>query len=176
VVHRRHVIAVALAAAAAIARGQSPVVAPNFVAVAPRLATSGQPSAEALKGLASLGYQAVVYLAPSSVPSAVASEAELLSQQGIEFVHIPIPFGAPEEAHLLALAQALDRLRERTVLVHCEINMRASTIVFLYRAVHRGEDPASAYEAVAKVWSPRGVWHKLVVAQLAKNNIKFEPY
>ena len=152
------------------------VDAPNFIRVAPLLATSGQPSAEALGTLGAQGIQAVVYLAPSNVSSAVKEEPELLARQGVEFVHIPVPFGSPDDAQVQAVFAALKRLEGRSVLVHCEINMRASTLVFLYRTIQQQQDPSLAYEAVARVWSPRGVWRRLVVDELAKNHIAFEPY
>jgi protein tyrosine phosphatase (PTP) superfamily phosphohydrolase (DUF442 family) len=150
--------------------------APNFTALSPNLATSGQPTAKALATLGVHGFQAVVYLAPSTVASAVKEEPDLLAGQGIEFVHIPIPFEAPDESHLKALSAALNRLRERKVLVHCEISMRASTLVFLYRVIELKEAPSAAYEAVAGIWSPRGPWRRLMVEQLARNHIAFEPY
>jgi protein tyrosine phosphatase (PTP) superfamily phosphohydrolase (DUF442 family) len=118
----------------------------------------------------------VIYLAPSTVPNAVEEEPELLAKQGIEFIQIPIPFGAPDESHFEALSAALNRLQERKVLVHCEINMRASTLVFLHRVIRLKEVPSTAYDAVAQVWSPRGPWRRLIVEQLAKNHIPFEPY
>lgn len=150
--------------------------APNVVAITPLLATSGQPSEQALRTLAARGFQAVVYLAPSDVPNAVRGEADILAGQGITFVHLPIPFNAPDDAHVQALFAALDELKGRKTLVHCEINMRASTLVFLYRAIRLRENPAAAYESVARVWSPRGSWRRLVVEELAKNNVQFEPY
>lgn len=152
------------------------VDAPNFTPISAGLATSGQPTEAALRSLGRQGYQAVVYLAPSDVPNAVPGEAGIVAAQGLEFVHIPIPFGAPDESHVQALFAALDRLKGRKTLVHCEINMRASVMVFLYRAIRLREAPATAYEAVARVWSPRGAWRKLVVEQLAQHKVVFEPY
>lgn len=157
------------------ARAQE-IEAPNFIAVGPNLATSGQPTAEALAVLGTSGFQAVIYLAPGTVPNAVKEEPALLARQNIEFIQIPIPFGAPDESHFAALSAALNRLQQSKVLVHCEINMRASSLVFLYRVIHIKESPSTAYEAVARVWSPRGPWRHLIVEQLAKNNIPFEPY
>ncbi|RVU42843.1 protein tyrosine phosphatase family protein [Rubrivivax rivuli] len=150
--------------------------APNIVAITPQLVTSGQPSGPALESLGALGFQAVVYLAPSSVPDAIKNEPEILASQGIEFVHIPIPFGAPEPSHADAVSLALQRLQAKKVLVHCQVNMRASSMVFLHRVLHRKENPALAYEAVAKVWSPSGAWRTLLVHQLAKYKVNFEPY
>ena len=106
----------------------------------------------------------------------MADEPAILAKQGIAFTHIPVAFGAPTEDHLEALSAALQRLQGRKVLVHCQVNMRASTLVFLYRTIKRQEDPAIAWEAVARVWVPGGAWRGLVVDQLAKHGIKFEPF
>ena len=37
-------------------------------------------------------------------------------------------------------------------------------------------DPSRAYEAVVKVWSPRGPWKTFVQEMLTKHGIKFETY
>ena len=149
--------------------------APNPVEISPSLITSGQPTAKALAGLGSLGVQAVVYLAPSSVADAVKNEPELLERQGIEFVHIPIPFEAPAQAHVIAVSRTLERLSDKRVLVHCQVNLRASTMVFLHRVITLKEEPSRAYEAVSRVWTPEGPWRTLVVEQLKKHQITFQP-
>ena len=150
--------------------------APNIVVIGPDLVTSGQPSREALSSLGALGFQAVIYLAPSTVSDAIKDGPDLITKQGIEFIHIPIPFGRPEEHHFREVSAALSRLRGKKVLVHCQVNMRASSMVFLHRVITEKSDPARAYEAVAAVWSPEGAWRALLSAQLRKNAIAFEPY
>lgn len=150
--------------------------APNVVPITPRLVTSGQPTRAALHGLGAMGFQAVVYLAPGNVSSAVPEEAQILQRQGIAFFHIPIPFGAPDDTHYVAVADALQQLADKQVLIHCEVNMRASTMTFLYRVIALKQPPAEAYEAVARVWSPRGPWRALIVAELRRHHIDFEPY
>ncbi len=149
--------------------------APNPVQISPSLITSGQPSPQAISGLGALGVQAVVYLAPSTVPDAVKNEPELLQRQGIEFIHIPIPFDAPKEEHFVAVSEALVRLKDKRVLVHCQVNLRASTMVFLHRVITLKEEPPRAYEAVSRVWSPEGPWRALVIEQLKKHRIAFHP-
>ena len=152
------------------------MAAPNVVPISATLVTSGQPTAQALATLASQGFQAVIYLAPFTVSDAVKEEPLLVSKQGIEFIHIPIPFNKPDESHFLAVSSALERLQGRKVLVHCQVNMRASSMVFLHRVISGKEDPSRAYEAVAAVWSPQGPWRQLLAGQLAKHGIAFEPY
>jgi len=48
--------------------------------------------------------------------------------------------------------------------------------VFLYRAIVAREDADRAYEAVARVWSPSGPWKELIVGELRRAGIAFEPY
>ena len=139
-----------------------------------QLVTSGQPTRASLAMLKRFGFEAVIYLAPSTVPDAIADESKILSRQGIEFVHIPIPFSKPEQRHFLAVSDALTRLRGKKVLVHCQVNMRASSMVFLYRVITQGQDASKAYEQVSAVWSPQGSWRALLQAQLKQHGIAFE--
>ncbi|OYU46531.1 MAG: hypothetical protein CFE44_01645 [Burkholderiales bacterium PBB4] len=150
--------------------------APNVVEISPSLVTAGQPTSKALAQLGLLGFQAVIYLAPNTVPDAVKDEPDLLMRQAIEFIHIPIPFDTPTEEHAVAVTEALMRLKEKRVLVHCQVNMRASTMVFLHRTTTLKENPAHAYDAVSRVWSPRGPWRALLIAQLKKHKIEFQPF
>jgi hypothetical protein len=54
------------------------------------------------------------------------------------------------------------------------VNMRASSLVFLYRTVHLKQEPRSAYDSVTRIWVPQGPWKRLIDGQLAKNGIAFE--
>ena len=159
---RAHVFALVLGATSA-ALAQTPrLVAPNVVEVTPRLVTSGQPSAEALGSLKVQGYEAVIYLAPPTVADAVRDEQLIVTRQGLTFINIPIRFDNPTEADFETFASVLKGLGNRKVLVHCQINLRASSMVFLYRAIVLKEDPRVAYEAVSGVWSPDGPWRRLI--------------
>jgi protein tyrosine phosphatase (PTP) superfamily phosphohydrolase (DUF442 family) len=153
---------------------QGPALAPNVVEISPRLVTSGQPSAEALANLKALGFEAVIYLAPPTVHDAVRDEQLIVTRQGLTFVNIPIRFDNPTEADFDTFAGVLTGLGTRKVLVHCQINLRASAMVFLYRATVLREDPRIAYEAVTKVWQPEAAWRQLIEDQLRKHKIAFE--
>ena len=166
---------VTLATSAALAQPQS-TGAPNRVDITPRLVTSGQPSAEALAGLAAQGFEAVIYLAPPTVADAVRDEALIVGRQGLLFVSIPIKFDSPTEKDFEVFTSVLSALAARKVLVHCQINLRASSMVFLHRVISLKEEPRVAYDAVAKVWSPDGPWKTLIQTLLRKNGVSFEPY
>jgi protein tyrosine phosphatase (PTP) superfamily phosphohydrolase (DUF442 family) len=149
---------------------------PNLVAITPKLVTSGQPPVEALAGLGAQGFEAVIYLAPPTVSDAVRDEAVIVAKQGLVFVNIPIRFDNPTEQDFDALAAVLGGLAGRKVLVHCQVNLRASTMVFLYRAITLKQDPRAAYESVSRVWAPEGAWKKLVQQMLQKHRVNFDPF
>ena len=149
--------------------------APNTVEISPRLVTSGQPGAEELRTLKARGFDAVIYLAPPTVHDAVADEAKIVGAQGLVFVNLPVRFDDPTDADFDAFAAVLKSLGERKVLVHCQINLRASSFVFLYRAAVLKEDARLAYDAVGKVWAPDGVWKRFIERQLARHKIDFQP-
>ncbi len=151
-------------------------LAVNLVEISPRLVTSGQPTAEALASLKALGFEAVIYLAPPTVQDAVRDEPLIVTRQGLTFVNIPIRFDNPTGADFDTFAGVLTGLGTRKVLVHCQINLRASAMVFLYRATVLREDPRLAYDAVTKVWQPEAAWRRLIEDQLRKHRIAFEPF
>jgi protein tyrosine phosphatase (PTP) superfamily phosphohydrolase (DUF442 family) len=149
--------------------------APNTVEISPRLVTSGQPDAQELRTLNARGFGAVVYLAPPTVQDAVADEHRIVASQGLVFINLPVRFDDPGDADFDAFAELLKGLGERKVLVHCQINLRASSMVFLYRAIVLKEDPRRAYESVGKVWVPDEVWKRFIERQLARHKVDFQP-
>ena len=170
----KRALALLVASYAALA---SALDAPNVVTISPRLVTSGQPSGKSLASLREEGFTAVLYIPPPQAGNAAAGRsAELLREQGIEFAQVAIHWEQPTDADYDAFAAAMKRLPDGKVLVHCQINLRASTMTFLYRVIALREPPDKAYESVAAVWSPNAVWKRYVAAQLARAGIAFEPY
>jgi protein tyrosine phosphatase (PTP) superfamily phosphohydrolase (DUF442 family) len=170
----------ALAAATAIAaiasHAKAASVAPNTVEITPKLVTAGQPSREALAKLSAQGFGAVIYLAPPTSHNAVLDEPVILNRQSLAFVNIPIDFQRPTDADYEAFAAQMGKLGDRKVLVHCEVNLRASAMVFLYRVIALKEDPDRAYGDVSRVWVPNATWKRYIRDTLAKRGIAFEPY
>lgn len=148
----------------------------NQVDISPQLTTSGQPTAGQLGNLAAQGYEAVIYLAPPTVGDAVKDESLIVGKQGLAWINIPIRFGAPTEKDFETFAAVLTALGPRKILVHCQVNMRASSMVFLYRTLIKKEDPHKAYEAVTRIWVPDGPWKTLIQGQLKKHGVQFDPF
>ncbi len=150
--------------------------APNVVPISANLVTAGQPTAGALAKLKEQGFDAVIYLAPTTVSDAVADEKSIVEKQGLIWVNIPIQFQQPRAADFEQFVATVKSMAGKKILVHCQVNMRASSMVFLYRTIVNQESPEKAYESVIKVWSPSGVWKELIVAQLAQHQIRFQLY
>jgi len=150
--------------------------ADNVLVVSPTLVASGQPTAAALATLKQRGFGAVIYVAPASVPDAVKDEQLIVTRQGLTFVNIPFSFEAPTDADFETFTAVLKAMGDRKVLVHCQVNMRASLLVFLHRVITLKDDPRKAWDMQASVWIPgEGAWRKLMERQLRKNGIDFEP-
>ena len=167
-------VSLALAALACSSVLHAAPIGPNAVEISPRLVTSGQPTAEGLARLKAEGFEAVIYLAPPTVHDAVRDEQLIVTKQGVTFVNIPIRFDNPTQADFETFSAILAALGPRKVLVHCQVNLRASSMVFLYRAIKLKEEPRAAYEAVTKVWNPDRAWRRLIEDELRRNQVAFE--
>lgn len=149
---------------------------PNLIAIDTKLVTSGQPSAAWLATLAQQGFEAVIYLAPPTVGDAVREEPLIVGKQGLIWANLPIRFDRPADADYEAFAALLKGLRNKKVLVHCQVNMRASTLTFIYRVLAEKADPQLAWDAVSKVWTPQGPWKALMLERLRKSGVSFDPF
>lgn len=153
---------------------QDDALAINHIVVDERLHTSGQPQAAALAALAARGFDTVVNLAPPTAQGAVAEERELLESSGVEYVNIPVDFRNPTYEDFERFSAALSRARVGQVLVHCQVNARASTFTFLYRVVHEGVAPAAAFELVKQAWTPIDLWAGFARDVLERHGIAFD--
>ena len=148
-------------------------LAVNHVVVDERLHTSGQPAAAVLETLAARGFDTVVNLAPATVQGAVPEERDLLEGSGVTYVNVPVDFRNPTYADFELFSDSLGQARDGQVLVHCQVNARASMFTFLYRVVHEGVPPAEAYELVKQVWTPVEPWALFGEDVLKRHGIDF---
>lgn len=116
----------------------------------------------------------MIYLAPFNVHDAVPDEAQILRRQSIPFVFLQIPFNQPTAEDLQRFVTAMNQFADRNVLVHCQVTMRASSMVFLYRTIINKEDPYLAFQSLEKVWVPDGVWLQFMQKQLREHGILFD--
>lgn len=142
-----------------------------FVQIDANLATSSQPTVDELNALSARGVKHVINLALPSSDHAVSNESALVAAQGINYVQIPVQWENPTVEQFTLFSQILWAMREESVLVHCAMNMRASTFVFLYRVLYEGAPIREAVADLIAVWEPTGVWLEFVESVLSSKGL-----
>lgn len=142
----------------------------NYRAVSPQLATSGQPDEAQLAAIAAAGFEVVINLALHDDPRySLADEAGTVRDLGLDYVHIPVQFGAPTHDDLARFMNAMSTHAARRVWVHCAANYRVSAFVGLDRVLRQGWSRAEAFAVMDDIWKPDAVWAAFIDTELAKD-------
>jgi protein tyrosine phosphatase (PTP) superfamily phosphohydrolase (DUF442 family) len=147
----------------------------NFVAVSEGIHTSGQPSAAQLGGLKDKGYGLIINLAPPTTLGSISDEGMLVARTGISYLNIPVDWNAPRYEDFDLFSGILRQTGSMHVLVHCQVNKRASVFTFLYRVVYDGAAPDRAWENVNAVWVPDEHWRDFARMVLKRHKIDYDP-
>jgi uncharacterized protein (TIGR01244 family) len=139
----------------------------NFLRIDDRLATSGMPQPDDFAALRQAGFDIVINLAMPTSDNAMPNEGELVSAQGMTYVHIPVNFESPHPADFERFTRMMDACAGQRVFVHCAANMRVSAFLFLHRLQH-GADRAAAERDLQKIWQPDDVWREFVNERLGE--------
>jgi protein tyrosine phosphatase (PTP) superfamily phosphohydrolase (DUF442 family) len=134
-------------------------------------ASSGQPKIEEIPLLAKQGFGRVIYLAFTTNQTAIPGEDNLVVENGMEYVHVPVDFEKPTLKHFQLVAAVLQDDPTLKTLLHCQINLRASTFSFLYRTIFLQVPMAEAKADLDAIWVPDEVWYKFIVDTLAHYNM-----
>jgi protein tyrosine phosphatase (PTP) superfamily phosphohydrolase (DUF442 family) len=134
----------------------------NYLQINPLLATSGQPSPHQFGAIARAGYKTVINLAPHNVENAVKDEASLVTDQGMQYINIPVDFKKPTRLDFQQFVGCMKRHRGEKIWVHCAANMRVSCFIFLYRTIILNEDYDDAQRDLRKIWTPSDQWKELL--------------
>ena len=148
----------------------------NFVAVSEGIHTSGQPSAAQLGGLKDKGYGLIINLAPPTTLGSISDEGMLVARTGISYLNIPVDWNSPRYEDFDLFSSILKQTGSMHVLVHCQVNKRASVFTFLYRVVYDGAAPDRAWENVNAVWVPDEHWRDFARMVLKRHKIDYDPF
>jgi uncharacterized protein (TIGR01244 family) len=138
------------------------IAAPNPVPWREGLTSSGQPDRDALSRLAEQQVGMVINLAPPQSDGSIADEGALVARQGVAYVNIPVDFRKPTQADFELFSAVMRAAADRKVLVHCQVNLRGSAFVFLYRVIHEGVSADNAADSLLGVWTPNPVWRQFI--------------
>lgn len=143
-------------------RGKSCDSVFNFLQINPNIATSGQPSKQQFKAIQQAGYKKVINLAPHDVENALANEAAVVADLGMDYINIAVDFNAPAEQDFDQFINHLHSYQSQKIWVHCAANMRVSSFIFRYRTAILGEDKQTAEGDLYKIWRPIKIWRQFI--------------
>jgi protein tyrosine phosphatase (PTP) superfamily phosphohydrolase (DUF442 family) len=134
----------------------------NYVDNSARISSAGMPTRSQFADIAKAGFDVVINLAPSKALGAHEDEGTLVGQQGMRYFNIPVDFASPRQEDFDRFARIMRENRDKRILVHCQLGLRASTFVFLYRVTELSENPDQAFGDVMRVWQPAIQWRKFI--------------
>lgn len=129
--------------------------------------TSGQLSEKDIMRLADLEIEAVINLALPTSSNALPGEAELVTQLGMTYIHIPVEWENPELHQLAQFFGMLKIFEGRKVWVHCAKNMRVSVFVYLFRKLCLGENEEASKFPMQSIWVPNETWQSFILKALS---------
>jgi protein tyrosine phosphatase (PTP) superfamily phosphohydrolase (DUF442 family) len=122
--------------------------------------------------IASHGYEVVVNLALPTSDHAISHEGSLVTQLGMRYVHLPVPFDAPNDRYFDEFCAIMRAFAWRKLFVHCAANKRVSAFLYLHRVLLEGVSPSEAEQDLLAIWQPDPVWASFIQSQLARRVCK----
>lgn len=126
----------------------------NFVELSDRISTSGQPAAADFQTIAAQDFSTIINLALPSSDHALPDEGAIVTGLGMNYVHIPVRWEAPQTEQFRRFAGFMRQLEGEKVWVHCALNMRVSCFMYLYRRHELGWPEEDARKHMALIWDP----------------------
>jgi protein tyrosine phosphatase (PTP) superfamily phosphohydrolase (DUF442 family) len=140
----------------------------NYIEISDTIGTAGQPTAAQFAAIKAAGYDIVVNLAMPDSSHALPNERQLVTSQGMLYVHIPVVWERPTAQNLEQFFDVMARSRGKKVFVHCVLNMRVSVFVYLYRVIWLGISQEGAREDLFRIWQPNATWQRFLDGSLAE--------
>lgn len=143
----------------------------NFIEYQKGFASSGQPTAAQLGTLAEAGFERIIYLAFSDHKGSLEGLDRHAETAGLEFVQIPVVWDAPSASDYQLFSAVMQASQDRSTLVHCQVNYRASAFSFLHRVITLGVPVAEAKADMNRIWTPTAEWNAFLFKVLEAHDI-----
>ena len=135
----------------------------NYRKIPNLIETSGQPSKQELKLIAKNGYEVVINLAPTSIiEGSVINEAEILENEKVKYIHIPVDFLKPNEMNFKKFVSNLEDNKNKKIWVHCAANIRVSAFVYKYRKDVLKLPHEQIIGDMESIWTPNKIWNSFL--------------
>jgi protein tyrosine phosphatase (PTP) superfamily phosphohydrolase (DUF442 family) len=126
------------------------------------LATSGQPLLEEFELIANAGFDLVINLALTDASNAVSGEDRRILELGMDYLHFPLLFDHPSLPQVLYILDFLYSNQHKKIWLHCALNMRVSSLIYLYRIHYLKTPESTAFDLLYDIWTPNEVWQDLI--------------
>jgi hypothetical protein len=105
----------------------------------------------------------VINLAMPSSENAIPEEGNIVSAHKMIYVHIPVPFAAPDVEHLKKVINVMDAFAKQKIWVHCVLNYRVSAFLYQYQRLVYGVTPEQAQKVMLSSWQPNETWQRFMM-------------
>lgn len=141
----------------------------NYHTLDSDIATGGQPTAAQFQLLRAEGFETVINLARPDSPGAIANESDIVRDNHMQYVTLPVDFKQPRLEDLREFFAVMHTHQQQKCFIHCAYNWRVSVFMYLYRVLVRNMDEEPARADLEKIWSPDPVWTEFI--NRAKNSL-----
>lgn len=143
----------------------------NFRTIDEAVSTSGLLSEEQLSELRASGYEALINLLPHDSQYAIRNEEDIVIEQGVDYLYIPVDFSAPTEQDYSEFVKAMKSCQEKKILIHCAANYRVSAFYAMYAYEYLGWSASKAREHIESIWRPEEnpPWNQFISGVIPSN-------
>jgi protein tyrosine phosphatase (PTP) superfamily phosphohydrolase (DUF442 family) len=134
----------------------------NYIRISERIASSGQPGEHQFNDIANTGFRVVINLAMPNSDHAIPEEGSMVTSRGMNYIHIPVPFDAPNAGHLRQFLRIMSAFSDEMVWVHCVVNYRGSAFLYQYQRVVLGSSAEQARKLMLPSWQPNEIWQRFM--------------
>ncbi|MCU7829801.1 MAG: protein tyrosine phosphatase family protein [Candidatus Thiodiazotropha sp. (ex Myrtea sp. 'scaly one' KF741663)] len=143
----------------------------NFRQLSPTLATGGQPDERELQAICQAGFELVINLGLGDAPYAIADEQSIIESRGLDYIHLPVSFEAPEIDQFHAFCRIFNIQRERRAFIHCAANKRVSVFMALFHVIEKDWAFTEARNTILSVWEPDAIWQVFIQQVLSTHSV-----
>ena len=94
----------------------------SYRRISDQLHTAAQPTVEQFKMLKQQGIEIIINLARADSPKAIANEAQVVQENEMHYLNIPVDFEKPDIADLKLFFNAMEQHSDKITMVHCACN------------------------------------------------------
>jgi len=140
----------------------------NYVRLTAEIGTAGQPCRDQFKCIADAGFETVINLALPDHPESIDDEGRLVTELGMNYLHLPVPFDAPKADHVRQFCTLLTAQQGRQLFIHCIMNYRVSAFMYHYLGLVKGYSEQQARSPIFDIWEMEPQWQAFMELDAAR--------